>query len=288
MKHGTIKGLSFMRLLCVTLNGMQEKKKDLAVAVLFFALLLSVVTTYTGKGVGRIEDYIALKANISTDDLRSRVDGRMMKLSESDARMILMRIQSMSFLLDSQPQEPAVEDAEIEFITAIAPWVLFSFASNTFVLFLASVFFLLLSAMRSASGYDAAVRLPLATLKMAVLLFWSFVRSLVWIPFAGPLIALWMAPRLALSPGILAAGKFGILKSVHESFRRTKGKWFRVTFALLGLGVLSLTFLFFAILPVSALSVLSLKLSFFLWLLLVLFMISFQMFFLVRLCEESA
>lgn len=267
---------------------MQEKKKDIAVALLFFALLLSVVTTYTGQGVGRIEDSIALQANISADELRSRIDSRMMTLTESDARMILMRMEMMPFRLNSQPQQVAVEDAEVAFIAAVAPWVFFSFVSNTFVLFLASVFFLLLSAMHSASGYDAAVCLPLATLKMAVLLFWSFVRSLVWIPFVGPLIALWMVPRLALAPGILAAGKFGILKSVHETLRRTKGNWFRVTFVLFGLAFLSFSFLFFSIVPVSALSLLSLKLSFFLWLLLVLFMMSFQMFFLVSLCEESA
>ncbi len=288
MKHRTTKGFSFISLFLASLNRMQGKKKDIAVALLFFALLLSVVTTYTGQGVGRIEDSIALQANISAEELRSRIDSRMMTLTESDARMILMQMEMMPFRLSSEPQQAAVEDAEIAFITAVAPWVFFSFVSNTFVLLLVSVFFLLLSAMHSESGYDVAMRLPLAVMKMTVLLLWVLVRSLIWIPFLGPLIALWMLPRLALAPGILAAGKFGILKSVHETFRRTKAKWFRVTFALFGLAFLSFSFLFFSIVPVSALSLLSLKLGFFLWLLLVLFMMSFQMFFLVSLCEESA
>lgn len=286
MAASSKKGISFTQVLLSTLSLIQNKKKDLSVSILSFALLLGIVTTFTGQRVQRLQNRIAEQQDIVWEELQIRVDHAMATLSESDGRLILSRMRLHGFQTHSLDLQSRPEDIAFVFIAAVGPWILLSFLLNACILFLASVFFLLLAA--SASGYDAALRFPMMTFRMIGLLLLSFMRSFIWIPFLGPFLGLWMFPRLSLSPAILAGGKQSVVKSLRESMKRTKGRWFGTAFTLIGLTLLSLGFLFPMIIPISMMSLLSLKLSFFLWLLLLLSTVAFQMFFLVRMSDQMA
>ncbi len=280
------KGIAFSQLVLSSLLLISKKKKDLSVSVLCFALLIGIVTTFTGQRAQRLQDRIVEEQGISWEELQIRVDAAMTKLSESDGSLLLSRMHQYGFRTDSLDLQLQPEDIAFVFIAAVGPWVLLSFLLNASILFLASVFFLSLAASGPFSGYDAARTLPIMTYRMIGLLLLSFIRSFVWIPFLGPLLGLWMFPHLSLAPAILAGGKQSIVHSLQASMRRTKGKWFGIFFTLIGLSLVSLGFLFIMMIPISVTSLLSFKLSFFLWLLLLLSIIAFQMFSLVQMSEQ--
>ena len=266
-----------------TLVLLRMKKHVAGIAVLCFAMLSAVATTFIGQEVSELEERITSSAGISSEQLQKDIDARLQIFNEEDALLLVRHITA-----DPEQRQFLSNDHAFAFIVNVAPWVFLSFLLNTIILFIACVFFLLLAGGSVVSGYQAASQLPIMLLKMLFLMFWFFVRSFLWIPFLGPPIALLMIPRLILAPAILANGTMGVLASTSESLRRTKHRWFQVLFSLLGLVLSSAAFLFLAMMIVSIVTLLSLKLGFLLWLLLLLGTVSFQMFFLMILSERMA
>lgn len=260
---------------------LRMKKNIAIVAVLCFALLSAVATTFIGQEVAIIEDEISNNASISWEQLQKDIDARLQIFDQEDAAQLVSHITADPFR-----RQFLSSDHAFAFIVNVAPWIFLSFLLNTIILFIACVFFLLLAGGSVASGYETVCRLPMMTLRMLLLLFWFFVRSFLWIPFFGPLIAFVMIPRLILAPAVLANGQMGIFESLRESLRRTKHRWFRVLASLLGLVMISVATLFVLVVLASLVSLLSIKLGFLLWLLLLLGTISFQMFFLTILSER--
>ena len=106
------------------------------------------------------------------------------------------------------------------------------------------------------------------------------------IPLIGPILLLFMTPRLALGPALLASGRTGVFLSLRESIKLTKGHWFFVALSLFSLLIITLLILWLGVLLVAATTLFSAKLGFFLWLLFVMFLAAMQMFFLVKLKES--
>jgi hypothetical protein len=67
---------------------------------------------------------------------------------------------------------------------------------------------------------------------------WAGVRSFVWIPFVGPLIALFLMPRLVFAQYIYLKEHTGVFESVSRSWNGTRGQWLRIVGYLLGAGLL--------------------------------------------------
>ena len=57
---------------------------------------------------------------------------------------------------------------------------------------------------------------------------WVFLRSFIWIPLVGIIIAIIIGPRFVLSNVILIKEKRGITESVRESYKRTEGFWGKI------------------------------------------------------------
>ncbi len=54
---------------------------------------------------------------------------------------------------------------------------------------------------------------------------WVIIRSFIWIPVVGVIPAVILLPRLVFSCIIFLTQKKGVIKSVSESYEKTKGKW---------------------------------------------------------------
>lgn len=63
---------------------------------------------------------------------------------------------------------------------------------------------------------------------MVGLWIWMFLRSFVWIPIVGVIIAIIVGPRLILSPLYLLEHKKGILESTRMSYTHTRGMWGKI------------------------------------------------------------
>jgi len=57
---------------------------------------------------------------------------------------------------------------------------------------------------------------------------WVMVRSFIWIPLAGIIIAIIIGPRLALAPVIMLTEKKGVFESVSLSYTRSQGYWGKI------------------------------------------------------------
>jgi hypothetical protein len=67
---------------------------------------------------------------------------------------------------------------------------------------------------------------------------WIFLRSFVWIPFVGIIIAIFLWPRFTLSPIIMMREKLGVFDSVRASYKRTEGLWGKIVGNMIVAGVL--------------------------------------------------
>ncbi|MDD4627986.1 MAG: hypothetical protein PHE68_01165 [Candidatus Peribacteraceae bacterium] len=57
---------------------------------------------------------------------------------------------------------------------------------------------------------------------------WVMVRSFIWIPLIGIIIAIIVGPRLALAPVIMLTEKKGVFESASLSYTRSQGYWGKI------------------------------------------------------------
>ena len=249
-------------------------------------MLCAVVSAAIGQRMQTIEDRVARETNLSWQELSERLDERLMAFDQNDAQSLMAELgfKRTGVTITVPPLTP--DTAPFIYLLGIAPWIALSSLLHMSILFVASVFFLLLGSRNPESLRDIVVLLPAMCLKTIGLVFWFFVRSFLWFPLIGPILLLFMTPRLALGPALLASGRTGVFLSLRESIKLTKGHWFFVALSLFSLLIITLLILWLGVLLVAATTLFSAKLGFFLWLLFVMFLAAMQMFFLVKLKES--
>ncbi|MSR67483.1 hypothetical protein EXS65_01480 [Candidatus Peribacteria bacterium] len=271
-----------------TVSLLSDSRKSLAVGIFCFAMLCALVSATVNRQIRSIEDRILESASLSWEELRFEVNESLGAFDQKDAEVVMARFGIGSSTVTVEELSGSKETVALAFVVAAGPWILVSFFSMLILHFIASVFFLRMSAHPLLPLDRLFLELPLFTFKMLVVLLWYVVRSFLWFPIIGPLLAVYMTPRLALAPALLAKKKSGIFLSCRESMKATKGRWFFMTGSLLFLFLASVAMLWFGIVIVAVVSLFSAKLSFFLWLLLTMFLTAVQMFFLMALSKEMA
>ncbi len=286
MVHRTASALGLRTVLQSTGLLLSECRKSLILGILCFTMLCAVVSATVNRKIAIIEDRISASASLSWQELRLKVNDRLKTFDQNDTQIVMSGFGIGTSTVTIDELSGSSDTAALAFVAAAAPWILISFASMLIVYFVASVFFLHRAAHPLLSDSDLLLMLPLLILKMLGLLLWYFIRSLLWFPLIGPLLALFMTPRLLLAPAILARKKSGIFLSVRESMKATKGRWFFVAGSLLLIFLTSIAMLWFGVVIVALIALFSTKLSFFLWLFLTMSLCALQMFFLMALSKE--
>lgn len=269
----------------ITFTLFSSRRKEIVLAVLTFAMLSAVVSAATGQRIRMIEDRIASETHLSWQQLHNGVNERLQTFNEDDARMIMAGFGFRTSIEILPLPSLAPDNAALHYVVSVAPWILLSFGLNLCIFFVASVFFLLLAGRPHASTIERVLRLPAETIRMIGLLLWYFVRSLLWLPFVGILIAFFVTPRLVLAPAVFSKGKTGIFQSFRESMKATRGHWFFIVFSLIAAFLFSIAFLWFCVVVVSLLTLFSMKLGFLVWLTALMLIVAFSTFFFVKLEE---
>lgn len=247
-----------------------------AIATLSFAMLLAVGSVSVQFKVMHIENGLMSELLVDRDALRKNIDADLEEISKMDVSEF---IQSSSFRFGKSAvqEQPSEEHAlGLNYMRLVAPTIALQMIFNIAVMFVAAVFFLLLFAEGSKSAYETARRFPGKIFPMGGLILWMLVRSFVWIPLVGPIIAFFMLPRLALAPVFLVSGEVGIHQSLQLSMKRTSGRWFAVFLRLVLIAIAAFLILWPMLVITVGVSLFSLKIGFILLLLACIFSIAFQ------------
>lgn len=253
-------------------------RKILVPAILTFSLMSAVIAGFLQQSVSRIEDRLAAENGVEWQELHDRVQARLAAFTPLDAEELVRSFRDAESYFG--------DDLAFVFIVSVAPFVAIALLLHTVVFFVACMFFLSLSTGALKSGFELAVQLPFFVLRMIVFFLWFFVRSLLWIPFVGPLLTLYLVPRLIPAPFLYAGGHTAFFPSFQKSMVLTRRRWFSIVLALLCLFFLTLAVLWFGIVVVAVISLLSSKLSYFLWLLLLVSTGAIQIFYLSTLVRS--
>jgi hypothetical protein len=259
----------FRELLVRTWLLLKIRSRSVFVGALSFALLYAVCSVFLQQKIDQKMSLAAADVQMTTDAFKEKLTATIQTISEADTLQFLTDFRTYFGHADEVPVAVRQSPSGIVTVFAVRTFslVLINLFVSMFILFLTGTYFYLLATAGMQTAYEALQRLPGTVFLMIGLWFWMMVRSFVWVPFIGPFIALYLLPRLYLSPVLLASGEFGFFQSARESMRRTHGKWLTVVLRLLGIALLVMLMLWPVLVLVAIVAFASAKLGFFLWLL---------------------
>ncbi len=104
---------------------------------------------------------------------------------------------------------------------------------------IAKSFFLVIAVRRMKDPMKAAQATAGSLVPLIGLWLWLFLRSFLWIPFLGVIIAIIVGPRFVLSPLYLLEEHRGVLDSATKSYHHTRGRWGKIVGNCLAVGIVT-------------------------------------------------
>jgi hypothetical protein len=204
--------------------------RSILLSALTFSLLIAMVVTFVDERIHTIEDALVTEVGISSEDFSTRVEQGLVFSDEASARAFFEQLSKLGFPYHGSATTVTMIPV---YVLRVAPYALSLALFELCILGLAFTYYLVFFLSPSASEIEAILRLPSACVRMLGLCVWAFLRSMIWIPFIGPLVALYLVPRFALAPVFVLSGRSDILASVTLSIHRTQGMWVRTVLSIL-------------------------------------------------------
>ncbi len=194
---------------------------------------LAVGAVVFGVLTGLVGIYAAGKVQHSVTTMMGGMGMDMQKMEELSARMEAgddTAAQELQALIANSAGTMDPEAAGLQAMSGIKsmlPFVGLAGLVSLLVSFVAHAYFALVAVegkdVNGTLSRAGAVVLPLAGVSL-----WAFIRSFVWIPFLGWIVAIVIAPRFVASPLIFLAEGKGVMGSVSSSYARTRGYWAKI------------------------------------------------------------
>lgn len=93
---------------------------------------------------------------------------------------------------------------------------------------IASAYFLLVALNDKLTFQAALAGTPRLIIPLFLLSLWIMIRSFIWIPILGIILAIVLGPRFVLAPVLLARDHKGVLESASMSYAKTSGFWGKI------------------------------------------------------------
>lgn len=143
---------------------------------------------------------------------------------------------------ESEAQIEAYRRGFFSVLFVIGPMLLLVFFAVSIIVTTLNLYYFLLALLPPQSNgtqrmHQALSAIPKNILPFIGLMIWMFLRSFAWVPFIGPIIALFIGPRMIAAPVIFFTQKKGILESVRKSFAVTQNAWLYVFLYILGMAI---------------------------------------------------
>lgn len=204
--------------------------RSILLTALTLSLLIASVVTFVNDKVYDVHDALTHSVDISSDEFSTMVDEALTFRTEEALKTFIETLGSMSFSFHGPVTR---NNIVLVYILRIAPYAFFLAGFELLLLFITFTYFLVFFLSPSASEIEAILRLPSAVVNLFLLLLWAFLRSMVWIPFIGPLVALYLLPHFSLAPVLLLRGGYSVSGALRHSIHRTQGQWFSAVLSFL-------------------------------------------------------
>lgn len=204
--------------------------RSILLSALTFSLLIATVVTFVDERIHDIEDALIEEVGITSEEFSTRVEQGFVFSDEASASAFFEQLSILGFPYHGSATTVTILPV---YVLRIAPYALFLALFELFILSIAFTYYLVFFLSPSASEIDTIRRLPLAYVRMLGLSIWGFLRSMIWIPFIGPLVALYLVPHFALAPVLVLSDRATILSSLSMSIGRTHGMWLRTLLSIL-------------------------------------------------------
>ena len=125
-------------------------------------------------------------------------------------------------------QGEAVSGAVLSMYKGLLPVIGASMLIMWVISLIASAYFLLIALNEKLSFQVALARTPGLIIPLFLLSLWVMIRSFIWIPVLGIIIAIVLGPRFVLAPLLLVRDHKGVLESASMSYAKTDGYWGKI------------------------------------------------------------
>ena len=125
-------------------------------------------------------------------------------------------------------QGEAVSGAVLSLYKGLLPVIGASMLIMWLISLIASAYFLLIALDGKLTFQAALARTPGLIIPLFLLSLWIMIRSFIWIPIIGIILAIILGPRFVCAPVLLARDHKGVLQSASMSYAKTSGYWGKI------------------------------------------------------------
>lgn len=278
-------------LLSETWSFLLVRWKAVGVGVLTFGMLMAVNQAFFARIIDQHIASVREQAGLSSEQFDEKLRTLLSEgaATEEVDRIVAALQQSISE--GGSPSDhgfvPTPQNAALYFVLIATPFVFGAAFVALLIAYISWIYFLLISVQDARGAIDAFWRLPTEMLRISLLLPWTLLRSLAWIPMLVMVFASYALPtqlllpvtllcmvlcgvllcRFVLAPVLLLSRQHGILHSASVSAEKMRGKISSV-YGMLILGSLATAFvLWLGSLLASIVTVLEARAGMLLWLL---------------------
>ncbi len=194
----------------------------LAIGALIFGLILGISQSFVGQRM--VQKTGSALEGLGFD--QQQMQDLQRRIQEGDQAAFEEFSQQMQQLGGAQGE--AVSGALVSMYKGLLPAIGASVLIMWVISLIASAYFLLIALNDKLTFQAALAKTPGLIIPLFLLSLWIMIRSFVWIPILGIILAIILGPRFVCAPVILARDHKGVLESASMSYAKTSGYWGKI------------------------------------------------------------
>lgn len=194
----------------------------IVVGAVIFGLILGVAQSFVGQRMVQ-------KAGSALEGLgfdQQQMEDLQRRIQAGDETAMNEFAQRMQQLGGEQGE--AVSGALVSMYKGLLPAIGASMLIMWVISLVASAYFLLLALDEKLTFQGALARTPGLIIPLFLLSLWIMLRSFIWVPLLGIILAIILGPRFVCAPVLLARDHKGVLESASMSYAKTRGQWGKI------------------------------------------------------------
>lgn len=194
----------------------------IVVGAVIFGLILGITQSFVGQRM--VQKTGSALEGLGFD--QQQMQDLQRRIQEGDQAAIDEFSQKMQQLGGAQGE--AVTGALVSMYKGLLPAIGASMLIMWVISLIASAYFLLIALDEKLTFQAALAKTPGLIIPLFLLSLWIMIRSFIWIPLLGIILAIVLGPRFVCAPVLLVRDRKGVLESASMSYAKTSGYWGKI------------------------------------------------------------